>query len=360
MRKTGIILFLLLGALPAFSEELFYRSNGAGMLLERIADWRRDEFEWVAGAEKSVGREVRRLYAQGKESRRWETSWGEEGSPREEREFASGRLAARRVYDPSGSILTEESFRDGALLEKAIFTYAGSRLSRVRTTGPDGSLLHAEEYLYAASGALRGVRRTLADGQTRQSRFFAGSSGLAEERNTVGDALFVARYDTRGRAVERERRDAQGLASREDFVFRLESNTLESSAETLPREGKLARRRYDDKGLLAVETVTGPGSAVERNEYSRDEEGRATVKRRQSAAGIEQWAYSYDADGDLATEEYVVKGSREKLTVYTDGGRVEQMYAEGELFLKVTWEGERRVKEEVYEGGVLVRERPIE
>jgi hypothetical protein len=360
MSRTGAILFLLLGALPALSEELFYRSNSAGMLLERIAGWRRDEFEWVAGVEKSAGREVRRLYAQGEESRRWETSLGEESSPSEEREFASGRLAGRRVYDPSGSILTEESYRDGALLERTVFTHAGSRLTRARTTGPDGSLLHAEEYLYASRGTLRGVMRTLSDGRTSQSRFFAGFSGLAEERNTAGDALFIARYDTRGRVVERERRDAQGLASREDFVFRLESNTLESSAETLPRVGKVARRRYDDKGLLAVEVVTGPGSAVERIEYRRDEEGRATAKRRQSAAGIEQWAYSYDAHGDLATEEYALKGSREKLTVYTEAGRVEEMYAEGELFLKVTWEGESRVKEEVYEGGVLVRVRPIE
>lgn len=360
MRKKGVILFLLLCALPAFSEELFYRSNAAGMLLERIAGWRRDEFEWVAGVEKSAGREVRRLYARGKESRRWETSRGGEGSPREEREFASGRLAVRRVYDPSGSILTEESFRAGALLEKTVFTYAGSRLSRVRTTGPDGSLLRTEEYLYAASGALRWVRRTMADGQTRQSRFFAGTSGLAEERNTAGDVLFVARYDTRGRVVQRERRDAQGLASREDFVFRITSNTLESSTETLPRQGKIARRQYDDKGLLAVEAVTGPGNAVERIEYSRDEEGRATTKRRQSRAGIEQWVYSYEANGDLAREEYLSRGSREKLTLYTGGGRVEQMYAEGELFLTVTWEGEKRVKEQVYEGGVLVRERPIE
>jgi hypothetical protein len=360
MRKTGLVLLLLIGALHATAEEQAYRSNPAGMLLERIPGWRRDEFEWVAGIETSAGREVRRLYAEGKESRRWETSWGEVGSPREEREFASGRLAAVRVYDPSGSIMTEESYRDGALSEKTVFTYAGSRLSRVRTTGPDGVFLHGEEYLFTTRGALRGVMRTLADGQSMQSRFFAGSSGLAEERNTVGEALFIARYDTRGRVVERERRDAQGLASREDFLFRLESNTLESSEETLPREGKLARRRYDEQGLLAVETVTGAEGAVERIEYSRDPDGRVTVKRRQSAAGVEQWVYSYDAGGDLATEELLVKGSRQRLTVYTDAGRVEQMYADGEMFLKVTWEGERRVKEEVYEGGVLVRERPIE
>lgn len=360
MRRHGLILFLLLGSLPVVGEELYYRSNAAGMLLERIAAWRRDEFEWVAGVEKSAGVEVRRLYAQGKESRRWETSGGKKGPAREEREFASGSLASRRLYDPTGSILSEESFRDGALLEKSIFTYSGSRLSRVRATGSDGSPLYTEEYLYATGGALREVRRAYAKGEARQSRFFAGSSGLAEERNTVGSAIAIARYDARGRVVQRERRDAEGLASREDFLFHPDSDALASSTENLPRERRLIRRQYDDKGLLAVEKVAGPGNAAERIEYSRDENGRATSKRRQSAAGLEEWAYSYDAKGRLAREEYQRRGSREKVTTYTAGGRVEEMYSEGELFLKVTWEGERRVKEEVVEAGAAVRERLLE
>jgi antitoxin component YwqK of YwqJK toxin-antitoxin module len=360
MRRSGLILFLLLCSLPIACEEFYYRSNAAGMLLERIAAWRRDEFEWVAGVEKSAGAEVRRLYAQGKESQRWEISAGGKGAAREERDFASGSLAARRLYDPTGSILSEETFRDGALLEKSVFTYSGPRLSRVRATGSDGSPLYTEEYLYATSGALREVRRAYAEGEIRQSRFFAGSSGLAEERNTVGSATAIARYDARGRVVQRERRDSDGLASREEFVFHPGSDALASSTENLPREKRLIRRQYDDKGLLAVETAAGPGNAKERVEYSRDENGRATSKRRQSAAGLEGWEYSYDANGHLAGEVYLLKGSRQKVTTYTAGGRVEEMYAEGELFLKVTWEGERRVKEEVFEAGAAVRERLLE
>ena len=360
MKLVGLILAALAVCLTAAAEESFYRSNEAGMLLERIPSWRRDEFAWVAGVLQEGPASVRRLYERGQESRRWEAAPTDGGARREESEFIGETLIARRRFDPGGAILTEESYRGGTLEEKSVFTYAGSRLLRIRSTGPDGSLLRTDEYLYAGNGRLREVRRLTAGGQASDSRFFAGSGGLAGERHLAGGALFIARYDAKGRVVSRERRVADATAAREDFIYRADSNALLSSTQTLAREGRVTRRQYDGKGRLLVETVSGPGSASERTEYRWDDSDRATSRVRQGRAGLEEWAYGYDAEGTLLREEYRRGGALEKVTVFLGNNtRVEELYAEAELFLKVTWEGERRVKEEVFENRRPVRERTL-
>jgi hypothetical protein len=361
MRIGGVILCMLVVCLPLAAEELLYRSNEAGVLLEPIPGWRRDEYDWVAIVRQEGPSLVRRLYERGKESRRWESSPVEGGERREERDFLAEALVSRRVYAADGAMVSEESYRDGALIEKSVSSYAGSRLLRTRTVGPDGKELHSEEYLYTRSGRLREVRRVSVDGQAGDSRFFSGSSGLAQERNAVGSALFIARYDTRGHVVSRERREADELVSREDFIFRPDSDALLSSVERLPREGRTSRRQYDEKGRLLLENVSGPGNTSERIDYIWDENDRASAKKRHSAAGLEEWAYRYDAEGGLVREDYSRRGALEKVTLYSGkNSRVEELYADGEMFLRVSWEGERRVKEEVFEQGTLVRERILE
>lgn len=360
MRIGRVILCMLAVGLPLAAEEFLYRSSEAGVLLEPIADWRRDEYDWVAVVRQEGSSLVRRLFERGKERRRWESSPVEGGERREEREFLAEVLVSRRLYAADGAMMSEERYRDGALLEKSVSSYSGSRLLRTRTVGPDGKELHSEEYLYARSGRLREVRRVSAEGQA-DSRFFSGSTGLAQERNTVGRALFISRYDTRGRVVSRERREADELVSVEDFVFRPDSDALLSSVERLPREGRTSRRQYDEKGRLVLESVSGPGNATESIDYIWDGNDRASAKRRHSEAGLEEWAYGYDAEGKIAREEYSRRGALEKVTLYSGtSSRVEELYADGEMFLRVSWEGERRVKEEVFEQGIPVRERTLE
>jgi YD repeat-containing protein len=370
MRSHGAALVLLaLLSVPALGEQSYYRSNPAGMLLERIPAWRRDDFEWTVAVEEAGPLLVRRLMDKGTEVRRWETSGRAAGDRREEKEFASGVLEARRISGTDGTLAVEESFRGGALLERTAFTWSGGRLAQARTAGPDGALLRTDEYLFRRNGSLREVRRSVPPGAAGSAgagsgdgvRLFWGSTGIAQVRSAAGAALFVTRYDPQGRVTSRERRDAGTVVSREELVYRQGSDALESSTESLPGEGRTVLRLYDEAGRLARETAQGPKGAAERTEYTRDGEGRLTAKTKLGPSGLEEWRYGYTADGGLSVERYSRRGALEKVTTFLGGGRrVEELYAQGEAFLRVTWESGRRVREEVLLAGQVVRERDLQ
>jgi antitoxin component YwqK of YwqJK toxin-antitoxin module len=348
-------------ALRGFCQELLYRSNEFGMLLERIEPYRRDQWEWTMQVERNGSNEVRRLSDKGKEVRRWEISLTKGGAQKVERELQGDVLVARRLYDAKGVLLQEDQYEAGEISQKSLFTYAGGRLTRMRVLAPDGSLLYSEEYLYATSGALRVVRRIGAPEDARLSAYIMGSSGLSEERNTIGDALYINRYDAQGNMVCHEQQTGGATVSREDFAFRPDSDLLLFSTERHPGEGKVIDRGYDDKGRLASEITTVKGAVVETVLYSRNDKGGVKQKTRRSAAGLETWKYTLDDSGAVVREEYYQRGALAKVTVHGEGKlRTEELYKGGELILKVYYDGDTRLREEVYSGGQLLRERRYE
>jgi hypothetical protein len=358
MKAQLLLLLLLAGAARGFPDELLYRSNGVGMSLERVAPYLRDSSRWILAVSRSGPGEVRRLFDNGKEVRKWVTSGAEKGSRREEREYSGGVLAARRVFDESGNLLQEETYDAGTLSQKSLYTYTGSRLTRMRSLAPDGSLLSSERYVYGVSGTLREVRRTGADGEVRYSSYVAGRAGVSEERNSAGDVLSVQRYDTQGRLVSREQRRGDDVLVREDFLFRPDSAFLLSSRETVPSAKKVTERRYDEAGRLVSETTTEKGAVAEEIVITRDEKGRVTAKTRRTPAGLETWKYVLDDAGKAARESYFRLGSLQKVIVYGPGKqRTEELYKDEEMVLKAWFDGDARLREEVYSGGTLVRER---
>ncbi|MGO9307968.1 MAG: hypothetical protein ACLQDL_02960 [Spirochaetia bacterium] len=359
MKRQFLAFILLLAALHVFGEDILYRSNDFGMPLERIAPYQQDAFRWILRVRRSGPDEVRLLSDNGKEARRWEISWNRDRTEKVEKEFAGTVLAARRVYDAAGTLLQEEEYTAGALSKKTLFSYADGRLARTRVrAGPDGQQVSQEVYLYATDGGLREVRRTSAAGDTSVSSSLTGSAGLAEERSTMGGSVFVERYDPNGKLVHRERRDAGAAVSIEDFTYDPKSHSLASSVERLPAENGLVERRYDSSGRLSQETRRVKGVVQEVVGYERDDGGKVTSKTRRSSQGLEAWKYSYSDSGDVAREEYFERGIRVKVTLYGEGKhRTEEHYRDGELFLKVFYDGDTRLREEVYSRGTLVRER---
>ena len=79
---------------------------------------------------------------------------------------------------------------------------------------------------------------------------------------------------------------------------------------------------------------------------------------RRGEQGLEEWRYEYAADGALQREEYRVKGALVKVTRQgPDGTRTEELYREGQPFLRISYEGEEKIREEVLAGGEVVRVR---
>jgi antitoxin component YwqK of YwqJK toxin-antitoxin module len=358
MRRLLLLALLFLPVLPVFAQELLYRSNSFGMLLERIEPYLRDQSDWIVGIRKAGARETRRLYSRGKEVRRWEVSWSTDGTQKIEREFAHNAMVARRLFDASGDLLQEEEYAAGAVTQKSVFTYRGDRLVRMRVLKGDGTLLYAEQYVYAINGVLREVRRTESGDGVRLSLYVFGPTGLSEERNTGRDVLLIARYDTRGRVTNREQRRGDQTLSREDFTYRADGDHLLSSVERLPAQDVLIERAYDEEGRLSSETSRTAGTVREEIAYERDKQGRLIGKTRRSPAGLETWKYTLDSDGKTTREEYYRRGLLERITDFGEGKlRTEELYREDGLFLKVYYDGDQRLREEVYEGGKLLRER---
>jgi len=296
MKASLLCALAILAVLPALAQAATFRSYDFGMQLEAIASYRRDEYRWVLEVTRTSRGETRRLFDRGKEARRWEVA-ETTGGGTEEKEFAGSAMTARRIYSAAGDLLQEEQYTGGTLSQRSVLTYTAARLSRMRVLSGDGGLLYSLDYLYTTRGGLREVRRTEGDVVSRDSAFVAGSSGLSEERNRIGDTTFDSRYDTRGRLVEEERRDKDGLASVEEFEYREDTDHLASSVEKEPRSGRVTERRYDKEGRLVSETVSAGGKVTEETAYTLDGKGRETGRERRSAAGLEQWKYTLDAAG---------------------------------------------------------------
>jgi hypothetical protein len=366
-RIASFALAALLAA-RASAETRWFRSDEMGLPIEPIPAFRVDEFPWVLAVERTAGGggwvETRRLLGGGTEERRWTRVRSADGRI-EEREERGGILALRRLSGAAGELLQEELFEAGLLSSRSVFEYASGRLVRVRVFAVDGSLSSTVEYLTAPSGRLREVRWTAADGSMRTESQAAGGTGslaggaaVSEERSRGGDESRTTRYDEAGRAAVRESRGPAGLVVRERLAYKGESRTPVTSTTEWPAERKVVEASYDAAGREIGETTTVAGSVTERVTWTRDEAGRVLVLRRVGKGGTEEVRTTWAADGALEREEHFFRGARVKNVINpASGERVEELFDGGELFLRVYYRGDTRVREEVILGGVVVRER---
>lgn len=366
-RLASFALAALLAA-RASADTRWFRSDEMGLAIEPIPEFRIDEFPWVLAVERAAGgggwTETRRLLGGGTEERRWIRVRSADGRT-EEREERGGRVSARRLSGAAGELLQEELFEAGVPASRSVFEYAAGRLVRVRVFAADGSLASTVEYLTAPSGRLREVRWTAADGSLRTESQAAGGTGSAaggaavsEERTRGGGESRTTRYDEAGRVAVREHGGSDGLISRERLAYRGGSRTPASSTTEWPAEKKVVEASCDEAGLVIDEVTSVAGAVTERVTWTRDAAGRALVMRRTGTGGTREVRSTWAADGTLEREEHFFRGARVKNVILLAAGeRVEELFEEGELFLRVYYRGDTRVREEVILDGVVVRER---
>jgi hypothetical protein len=367
--RAVLLALLALLAARASAEIRWFRSDEMGLAIEPIPAFRTDEFTWILSVERSTAggsgwMETRRLLSGGVEERRWTIVRSPDGKT-EEREERAGVIAARRRTGAAGELLQEELFEDGRPSSRSVYEYASGRLGRVRVFAADGSLSSTVEYLTAPSGRLREVRWTAADGSLRTESQAAGGTGsvpggaaLAEERAREGTEWRTIRYDEAGRAAVLEQGGPDGLVFRRRLLYAGSSTTPASSWTEWPAEKRVVETQYDAGGGEISETTTIAGIVTERAGWSRDEAGRVLVVRRTGTGGTTEVRTTWAADGTLEREEHFLRGSRVKNVIHTAANeRVEELFEDGEMFLRVQYRGDTRVREEVILDGVVVRER---
>jgi hypothetical protein len=329
------------------------------MALEEIGWYRREEFPYILAVEEHGSRETRTLFHQGEELRRWEIG------PEEQRVYRHSVLQEKRVYDEQGRLAEEQLFEEGELSRRTVFSYQRDVLDHSETFGPEGELLFRDRYRLSPGGRLRRVSRELVQPQSRQRLALSGgSAGLAEERYGNSRERRVNRYDPAGRLVEQEFWYDGELAERQIYEYRGDSELLSSSELTEVPPERTTRCSYDEEGRIVRIEVEEQGQKCEQTVHVRDELGRVVETTKRGDRGIERWLFEYGGEGELVREEYHVRGSLEKVTLYSSQGeearRIEELYREGRIFMRIYYEAEEKVKEEFLRDGKVVRVREPE
>lgn len=176
---------------------------------------------------------------------------------------------------------------------------------------------------------------------------------VAWERS--GPELLVRTYDAAGQLVSsRSYRDGKLVAE--------ESRERDERGETVrylePAAERLSIERYERGYLISRETFV-KGAATGRSGFAYDEAGRLVRELRSPAGGpAVELSYRYAQNGFLERDEERRGGVLSLARSYApDGSRVEERYDGGRLAVITRFAGGRRVAEEFYQGGVLVRER---
>lgn len=361
MKKFLFLISTLFIIQSVYAEITYFRSNEIGITLEKIDWYRIDEFEYVVSLEKKGDTVIKRLLKDQKEIKRWETQYDKRMRKLKESEYQDDVLASVLIYNKDRALVEEYLYTDGELSEKKLYQYSKRGLSKVQTYDKEEKLLYEDFYSLARSGRLRSVIRIWANGNIRISRFAYGSGLLVEQREYIENKLYIARFDSKGRLLSWEQWEDDKLEKSKVIVYNSETGTKEREEETDYTKQESIVRLYDKQGNLLSEDVTGGSRIQSEVTYEYDDKGRLVLKRVKGPLGIEEWRYFYNDADKLIREEYWRRGFLEKRTFYTDDeSYYEEILRENEVFLRVYYKNDKKIKEEFIVDGQVEKIRTFE
>lgn len=355
-RCAALILAVLVPTAAAGQQ--WYRSNPAGVAVQRIPVGERDQHPWTLSVRTEEGLVERRLWSGSDlvETVVQRTAGG--GRLVSEEQIVDGVVRSRLVYSPAGLIAEEERFGvDGVLIERFRYRYQGDRLVEVNASDDTGALW-TDVYRYTPDGMLREVRRDYPDQPARASRFRFVAGRLVEEEHQAGDQIDRILYDRLGRVEREVQEEAGSVVVVTRFVFSGTGTVpIEAVVQDI-RTGETTTRRIDPDGrTVGEERRSAAGLLVERME--RDFGPHGIVRELREAPGRrEARDYSYHDDGRLAREEVRVNGRLQRRVIHPDDGeRIEERFHDGRLVLRLFFAGDRLVSQEVIRDGDVLRVR---
>ncbi len=344
---VGISAMLVLGAaLHAQQGNMtVYRSNPAGILIEPISARETGAHEYVAYVRDVAGEYLFRLEKNGTEIERRERTDNGDGS-RTGRRYRDGELVSSSIFE-NGVIVEERSFRNGSLVERIAYEYTDGELDRVEIYNGEGKLESFVQYERGPDGrvyAVKGMRNE----ETIRGIFRFSEGRVYQEWYGTDDAGTLLRYDRTGELIDKER-------WREGDLVRMEHVDQEETGRVRRiDEGELEiREYYDPAGRMVRRTVDREGERVE-TVINRHENGLLVENRTITPGKSTRLVYEYDANGDRAKLSEYENTRLVKVTEWTgetpsgEETRFEEIYRDGVAALRVYFEGDRKVREEVF------------
>jgi hypothetical protein len=361
MKRLVFVFLGLAFTLAAFADVEYFRSNEIGITLEKIAWYRTDEFEYVVTLEAKGNTHIKRLYKNRVEIKHWETVYDNRLRKLTESEYEGSALVSVLVYNKDGGVAEEYLYTGNELSEKKIYKYSKKGLARVETFDKQEQPVYTDYYSLSRAGRLRSVIRVWANGNMRLSRFEYGSGILVEQREYLDPNMYITRFDSRGRVISWEQWRDDTLEKSRVVVYNSETGTITREEETDHLKSTTTVRTYNEHGELVSEQSGGQSDKNVEVRYEYDEKGRLSIKRVKGPLGIEEWKYFYTDADKLAREEYWRRGFLEKITYYAEeGGYYEDIYRDNEVFLRVYYKNDKKVKEEFIVDGKVEKTRTFE
>ena len=357
--KSLILLIFGIAFAPANpAAQDYFESNAIGMQLQPISAERIDEFSEVLEVRTEGATEIRRLISAGKETSSWQRDFDVHGVLRAEREYQESVLVARHLYDEKGRLQETQRFEDGRMHQVISLRYANDRLSGRETVDGNGNLLYRDRFAVTPAGRLRELVRTWPNGETHRINLVFGEGVLVEERSIEGDILTIARYSGSGDIFAWQQWVGDNLAVQQSYRWDPETGLLSASIEERFNDNRTIERSYDFARRVVEEIVLLDGAPVEETSNRWDGDGRKIGVRKKSELGIEEWQYAYDDEGSLSREAYSLRGELVRVLEYRmPNDRIEELYRNGGLFLRVYYAGEQKTQEEFIRNGSVVRTR---
>lgn len=339
-----LVLFFLGG--PLFGEETVFRSNEIGMTIEKISDFRRDEFEFVLvvedNGEEDGEEQVRTLYRNGEEFKRWVTS----SLPKQRRvvrRYEEGVLTRETVYR-LGRTLEERFYTEERIAEIHSYNYDENGLRSIEVVDGEEETLYTLYYVRTGSGRLKQVEKRTPEGTSIVSRYNYSKGSLIGEWHGKEEVGEYFRFSDDGYIISSEEWEGVDLVwvkqYREDVA-----GSRKSIAKNY-KTGVTTYVSYDEQDRVIYEKAVKDEKLIEEINYMY-EDGNQVLKRVRTPGLWEVWTYRYDESDELEEERYLRNGELVKVTVVTGEDRYyEDIYRRGEPFLRVYYEDDVKTSEE--------------
>ena len=245
----------------------------------------------------------------------------------------------------------------------------GGRIVRVEAVDAMGSPSGSMAYRYDRNGRLLGVSSEGSLGKGAAGMIAAwglpqgswitrpgGAAKAAAAAAAASAKTTVLGYDDSGRATVVQTMLDGAALSIETRSYG-EGGILSSTKIEDKVTGLSSDLQYDGDGRLAARTDTPAKGQILKTEYRYGDSGLLVEELARQGGHRSSKAYEYGEDGKVSREETSRDGELLLAVDYIENGRVEELYEDGSVFVKATYIGGRKVKDEFYLDGVPFRTR---
>jgi len=269
--------------------------------------------------------------------------------------YRDGALAESISYDADGALQKEVFFDSSSLpVQTRSYIRHDGRLERVEYEDASGGLVGSLSYRYDRDGCLLGVD---SDGDLGAiSVGMVSTEAIPEASWVSGETTTVLGYDDSGRVETAQTMEDGAVVSVESR--RYGDTGLPASVRTEDKaSGLVTELLYGKDGRVSSRIEAPLKGQQSRTDYRYDDSGRLTEEILLRAGHRSVKALAYSKDGTLIREETRMDGELLLIVDHIGDGRVDELYDDGRLFVKATYAGGRKVKDEFYIDGVLSRTR---